>query len=228
MVKFDLNKDLDIQILPEFLKVSGGGIDFSQSIYKYHPNLKSISKEDFVLLKEFVEVFYRDHLKELQSKVNLFQTEWNYIENRFIKECENIFNDNSLRSHEYKGYLSILPCNPRFLDKNMFQIFHLENSSLGVTSHELLHFLFYSYTSNKLSTITKGLNPNDGIWWDVSEIFNNTVLSSTEFVNILGSNKEVPYPNHLKYLQRSKELFDIKKDIETYIKDLFKLIQEAK
>jgi len=228
MVKFDLNKELDIQILPEFLKVTGGGIDFSQSIYKYHPDLKSVNKEDFKVQNEYIEDFYKSHLSELQSKADLFQIEWNDIEKRFTKESENIFNDSLLLNHEYKSYLSILPCNPRFLDKNMFQIFYLENSSLGVTSHELLHFMFYSFTSNKLSTSTSRLNPNDGIWWDVSEVFNNTVLSSKEFVNILGSNTEVPYPNHLKYLQRSKELFDNRKDIETFIKDLFKLIQEAK
>ena len=226
MVKFDLNKDLDIQVLPEFLKVSGGGIDFSQSIYKYHPDLKSIRKEYFVLLNEYVETFYKNHLTELQNKVNHLQKDWNVIEDRFVKECENIFNDNSLRNHEYTGYLSILPCNPRFLEKNMFQIFYLEKSSLGVTSHELLHFMFYQYTSTRLQNITNGLNPNDGIWWDVSEIFNNTVLSSTDLVNILGSDAEIPYPNHIKYLQKSKELFDSRKDIEMYIKDLFKLLEE--
>jgi hypothetical protein len=110
----------------------------------------------------------------------------------------------------------------------MFQIFYLEESSIRITSHELLHFLFFSYTSNKLSTITSGLNPNEGIWWDVSEIFNNTVLSSKEFVKIIGSNSEVPYPNHLKFLQKSKELFDNRKNIEMYIKDLFKLLEENK
>ena len=68
MVKFDLNKELDLQILPEFLKVSGGGIDFSQAIYKYHPTLKSVNKEDFNVLAEYIENFYKSHLKELQSK----------------------------------------------------------------------------------------------------------------------------------------------------------------
>jgi len=226
MVKFDLNKDLDIQVLPEFLNVSGGGIDFSQAIYKHHPNLKTINKQDVGLLKEYTDSFYKNNFEELQSKVKIFQTEWNDIEKIFTEECKKLFKNELKFNDEYKGYLSILPSNPRFLNENMFQIFYLENSSLGVTSHELLHFMFYSYTSNKLSTITDGLNPNEGIWWDVSEIFNNSVLSSKEFVNILGSNNEVPYPDHLKYLQRSKELFNNRKDIETFIKDLFKLIQE--
>lgn len=226
MVIFDLNKDLDIQVLPEFLNVSGGGIDFSQAIYKHHPVLKSIRKEDIGLLKEYIEDFYKNHLKELQDKVNLFQTEWNDIEKRFVEESNNLFNNELLLNDEYKGYISILPCNPRFLEKNMFQIFYLEESSLRITSHEMLHFMFYSYTSSKLSTITNRLDPNDGIWWDTSEIFNNTVLSSTEFVNILGSNSELPYPNHLKYLQRSKELFNNRKDIETFIKELFELLKE--
>ena len=140
MVKFDLNKDLDIEILPEFLNVSGGGIDFSQAIYRHHPELKSINRENITLLNKYIEEFYKNHLEKLQSKVDLFQTEWNSIENRFKKECENLFNNKIIFNDEYKGYISILPCNPRFLDKNMFQIFYLENSSLGVTSHELLHF----------------------------------------------------------------------------------------
>lgn len=228
MVKFDLNKDLDIEILPEFLNVSGGGIDFSQAIYRHHPELKSINKENITLLNKYIEEFYKKHLEKLQSKVDLFQTEWNSIENRFKEECENLFNNKIIFNDEYKGYISILPCNPRFLDKNIFQIFYLENSSLGVTSHELLHFMFYSFTLTNLKSITSGLDPNDGIWWDVSEIFNNTVLSSPELVNILGSNSEVPYPNHIKYLQESKELYNNRKDIEIYIKDLFKLIQEDK
>lgn len=228
MVKFDLNKDLDIEILPEFLNVSGGGIDFSQAIYRHHPELKSINKENITHLNKYIEEFYKKHLEKLQSKVDLFQTEWNSIENRFKEECENLFNNKIIFNNEYKGYISILPCNPRFLDKNIFQIFYLENSSLGVTSHELLHFMFYSFTLTNLKSITSGLDPNDGIWWDVSEIFNNTVLSSPELVNILGSNSEVPYPNHIKYLQESKELYNNRKDIEIYIKDLFKLIQEDK
>lgn len=228
MVKFDLNKDLDIEILPEFLNVSGGGIDFSQAIYRHHPELKSINKENITHLNKYIEEFYKKHQGKLQSKVDLFQTEWNSIENRFKEECENLFNNKIIFNNEYKGYISILPCNPRFLDKNMFQIFYLENSSLGVTSHELLHFMFYSFTLTNLKSITSGLDPNDGIWWDVSEIFNNTVLSSPELVNILGSNSEVPYPNHIKYLQESKELYNNRKDIEIYIKDLFKLIQEDK
>jgi len=228
MVRFDLNKDLDIQVLPEFLNVSGGGIDFSQAIYKHHPDLKSVNKQDVVLLKEYIESFYKNNFEELQGKVKLFQTKWNNIENIFIKECNNLFNNELIFDNEYKGYLSILPCNPRFLDKNMFQIFYLEESSLGVTSHELLHFMFYSYTSNKLTNITNGLNPNEGIWWDVSEIFNNSVLSSTGFVNILGSNSELPYPDHLKHLQKAKELFNNRRDTDTFIKDLFKLLEEDK
>jgi hypothetical protein len=43
------------------------------------------------------------------------------------------------------------------------------------------------------------LDTDGGLWWEVSELFNNVVLLSLQFTDILCSTGDPPYPDHQKY-----------------------------
>ncbi len=88
-----------------------------------------------------------------------------------------------------------------------------------------MHFIFYGYSADKFPEITKNLDTNNGLWWDVAEVFNSVVLSSQEFTQILGTEGDSGYPDHQDFIAKAKEIYRSSSDVSEFIKKLFKLLE---
>ncbi len=227
MVNFRLNKQLDKDMASQFLGIEFKGVDFGRGVWGYHPELKDLTSEDEKTIGEYFDRFYQTNEESLFGKANQFQRQWDEVEAAFVLETERIFNGYKFPRGKYVGYVSALNCNPRFLEDKTFQLFYEAESSVGTTSHELMHFIFYSYTSQNWGSRVKNLDTSDELWWDTSEIFNNIILSSDKFKNILGTEGDMSYPDHEKFIPIATQLYASSSSVDDFIGKLFDLLDAS-
>lgn len=226
MVKFQLNKQLDKDMASQFLGTVFGGVDFGRSVWEYHPQLQTLTGKDEVAIDEYFDKFYSENQDVLEESSREFQEQWNEVEETFIQETENLFNGYKFPTGKYIGYVSSFNCNPRFLEDKTFQLFYKADPSVGITSHEIMHFVFYSYTSQNFENKVKNLDTNKGLWWDTAEIFNNVILSSDRFTRILKTEGDVGYPDHQRFIPMAKQLHRSSSSVDEFIKKLFELLEK--
>lgn len=233
-IKFKLNKDLDKKIAFEFINLKRGGIDFSRGILDVHPELKNIKKnknniKKKKILKKYFDSFYLKHNIYLKNRIILFNREWQIVENKFFNEVKKIFKKYSWPKGKYIGYLSIVDCNPRFLKDKTFQVFYFHpKGAVYVTMHELFHFIFYDYAIKKYSKIFKKLDTENGIFWDLAEIFNYVTLSLPEFRKLHKQNNISYYPEHKKYLPKLKKVWQKTQNIDEWLIEGFEYLKQFK
>ena len=93
-------------------------------------------------------------------------------------------------NEDYKCYLSIFDCNPRYIESKSFQVyyrrpFHLRKE---VIVHELTHFAFFDFC-HKI-----GLNDSKELW-ELSEIFNVIFLNLPSLQAVIGAEESLFYPD---------------------------------
>lgn len=93
--------------------------------------------------------------------------------------------------------------------------------------HEILHFFFYDYVFKNHPRLRK-LDPNRGILWDLAEIFNSVILSTSEFKNLHKQKRNWSYPAHRKYLKDLKKYWRDSKNIDIWIKKAFDYLKKQK
>ena len=221
-ISYKLNKSLDKKMALAFLNVKAGGVDFSNGIIGVHPELEGIKNkkksEQQKIINSHFDNFYKENNHYLNKRIKKFQTEWNKVEKKYFQEIAKIFKNHPWPKGKYIGYLSITNCNPRFLESKTFQVFYFHpEGSVAVTAHELLHFIFYDYCLKKHTKMFKKLDPNNGIFWDLAEIFNAIILSNPEFIKIHKIKKQSNYPAHKKDIPILKRLWNKEKYIDKWI-----------
>jgi hypothetical protein len=232
-IKFELNKELDKQIAFAFLNrvPKSDGVDFAQGIINLHPELTIIKtkeeSEKKEIISKYFDKYYNEYSKELESKAIEAKKEWSKAEDKFIKQINKIFKNPTLTEGGYVGYVSAINCNPRFLDSKTFQFFykHRDGSNM-IIAHETLHFFFFDYAVKKHSDVFKGLNTNSGVFWMLSEIFNDVILSLPEFIEIHGRKDIIPYPAHKKYIEYMKKLWTDNPDIDNWLLEGYKYLNK--
>lgn len=226
---FKFNKLLDKKMALVFLNVNQGGVNFSSGIIGVHPELEGITKKSRPKQKKMIDkhfnFFYTKHKKYLNDKVKDYQFNWNSVEKDFFSEVKKIFPNQIKKNIKYVGYLSIIDCNPRFLNNNSFQVFYFHTQGVKyVTAHEILHFIFYQYALSNFSKLFKNLDTENGIFWDLAEMFNIVILSRPQFVKLHGQKNLKPYPQHNKYLNPLKKIWAKERNIDFWIMKGYELL----
>ncbi len=225
-VKFDLNKELDIQMTYNFLGWSIGGVNFDESIFGTNPGLRDVDTNNIYEIDKYFSKEYTKQKDILNRAVHIANSIWEPIESEFLHKILEVFKGYEFPAGKYICYLSITDCNPRFLEDKTFQMYYKAMVPTRTISHELTHFLFYDYTLNKHANIFAGLNPNKGIYWSLAELFNNVILSQDEFVKLLNNYGDGAYPNHEKHFKPLVDLWDKSMDIDVFIPKAFKYLKE--
>jgi len=230
-ITYKSNKILDKRMSLSFLDIQVGGWDFSNGIIGVHPELKGINTRNKIYQKKEINIhfdsFYKEYGQYLKKRIHEFQLDWDKVEKKYFQEVNRVFNNYSWPKGRYVGFLSIVDCNPRFLADKTFQVFYLHpDGSIYVTVHELLHFCFYEYCLKNYSNIFKKLDTENGSFWDLAEIFNVVILSQPEFVKIHKLKKIFVYPEHRKYIQFLKRLWQREKDIDNWIVKGFEYLKK--
>lgn len=232
-IRFELNKDLDKQMVFNFgtRSISAGGIDFAEGIFYVHPDLRKIigkeNEEQKQIINDYIDDFYRTHKKELDDSLVEMGKDWQMDEEKFNEQVKTIFKDPEIAVGKYVGYLSVINCNPRFLHNKTFQVYYKHSAgSKYVTSHEVLHFFFYDYTSKKHSEIFANLDTNSGIYWDLAELFDVVVMSSPNFISKEYQENTRPYPAHQKYLDVVKDIWNKNPDIDNWVVESYEYLSK--
>lgn len=221
-IKFELNKPLDKAMAFEFLDTKAGGIDFSGGIISVHPELKVIlgkdENEQKQIISDYFDKFYETNDEDLRAHLLQMGQDWDNDESKFIHQIENIFKNPPVPEGKYIGYLSIINCNPRFLEDKTFQVFYKHPSGSNfVTAHEVLHFFFYDYAERRYPEIFKKLDQNFGVYWDLAELFNNIVMSDQNLISKEYSKHTKSYPDHVKYFDMVRTFWEKNPGLDAWL-----------
>ena len=220
-VQFSLNKNLDKKIVAEFLDIQQGGIDFGEGIISLHPKLKSTrqlkAQKRKAFISSYVDSYYDDHQSSIKHNLRAIEVSWRQRERKFISTTTNIFQGFPFPSGQYIAFASIVDCNPRFLETKTFQIYYKKPTPEAVytTAHELLHFIFFDFIEKKLAKEIKILS--EAQIWDLSEIFNVIILTTTLYQDIIDQHLVIPYPNHNFLLPQFEKAYQNSEDITEFI-----------
>lgn len=230
-LRFYKNKILDEMMIDQFLKETGGGLDFGKFIIKMYPELKkardSMSlKDKKKIIHTFTKKYYNSHKKEIDEFSNFLKIEWSKKEDDFVKTTRIFFNGYDFPEGKYIAYSSIINCNPRFLDQKTFQFFYKKETgdAIHTIAHELLHFIFFDFVNKKLKKEAKKIS--DDQLWDLSEIFNVVVLKSSFYKKIIDKKFVKSYPDHKKYIAKFEAAMKKSSNIEDFIKRGIVILKE--
>ena len=221
-VSFKLNKDLDKDMINAFFGLKQGGLDFSGCVLGPNSRLRKVletkDKDRKKEINKYVDGVYKNKKEILGKRVKEFGQRWLKLEKPYFNLVKKIFKLKTLPNYKYTGCLSIINCGPRFIEQKSFQVFYRRpKDSMYVTMHEILHFFFYDYVFKNHPRFKK-LDPNQGILWELAEIFNSVILAEPEFKKIHKQKREWSYPAHRKYLKDLKKLWQESEDIDIWVK----------
>lgn len=215
MIKIILDKELDKETFLNFFELKAGGVDFGKKIIDDHT---SINKENH---QTYIDDYYKDNHAELVTSLEDVNNSLQKSMGGFFNAIEDVFKQNFSKK-EYFGVLSIFDCNPRYLDKNVFQVYYKRDTQdkLGVIFHEVLHFIFFDYCDDNCKELTVGLDKNSGAYWDLSEILNVIILNQPSFKEILGKSEMIFYPNHKEIYPTIEKIWDESNgDLRKFVKE---------
>jgi hypothetical protein len=224
-LKYSLNKELDKNIALEFLGLTAGGLDFTSGVTGPHPEFSDILNLDAAdrkaLIDSHFDSFYKHKSDELRSAVDTAADRWRAAETVFFEYALKLFG-NKIQPKHYSGFISVVNCNPRFVDDNSFQFFWKHRwGSVFVSMHEILHFLFFDYARSVLGEPYTASDPNKGRFWEVSEVFNDIILSEKELVELHGVQTIDPYPALVPLLQEGRKIWLEIKNVDVLINHLY-------
>ncbi len=224
-VEFGLNEKLDTEKLYKFIshEKRRGGANFKEMLPKYHPSLVGYEKLDpekrLEKLQVYVHKYYEEHREDLEDFVQKMNKEWRMYAPQFFDIAGKIFKKTEWPEGEYKGYLTISPPYPRYLNSKTFQ-FSSDSTERGirVSAHELLHFIFYDYVRKRYlpdlpNTVEKDMEEKlEGKFkiplWELSEIFNIVVLSNDEWGKATAKQSASGYPHLKEYVPMFEKLWE--------------------
>jgi hypothetical protein len=233
-VKFELNKALDKRIALKFINAGVfAGSDDSTRVVRPHPELAEAKGKDETEAKKIIDIYldkyYEKNFEELKTALNGFEEKWSVAETRFISQLNNIFKNQTPPEGKYIGYLSIIDGGVRDLGDKTFQVFYKHGMGSNFCAmHEVLHFFFYDYAVKKYPEIFGGLNMNNGIFWRLAEVFNDMIMSLPEFVELHGVTKMGVYPDHKKYIEPMKKIWNDNPDIDKWILGAYEYLKSEK
>lgn len=220
-LKIELNKDFDKKICLEFLNTKMAGVNFGEGIIKIHPQLSIIKGKDVKsakkIIDQYFDQFYLNNSKQIEETIKIVVSDWDKKNKSFFEACDKYFDSHPWPKGKYEAYLSIINCNPRFLEDKTFQFYWKHDKGvLSVIIHEILHFLFFDL----LIKISPKVDTKSQKIWELSEVFNGLIMSEPEFIRITGNNKVKQYPNLINMQKQMSELWKENKTAGHFIKNM--------
>ena len=200
--------------------------DMNRFFYNLYPELNYLkNKENDNKAKQrkgvrtFVETFYSQNTDKLENGIKTSNKQWAKEKDKFFKLTDRIFKNTKWPNGGYLAYVTIWGTFPRFLEDKTFCFpykYKDKKFVLAVSLHEMLHFMFYEYAIKKHSNLFGKLETEQGIFWEIAEIF-NSVMHKTELEKIHGEISDLTYPHHKKILPHFVKLWHESRDIDEWI-----------
>ncbi|MEI7463006.1 MAG: hypothetical protein WCK03_01255 [Candidatus Taylorbacteria bacterium] len=211
-MKIELNIKLDKEVYLDFHELAVGGVDFGNKIQRDHP---MITKDNH---SKYIDDFYSAHATELTGILTETVRCFDDVKGVLFTELRKYFGRDY--SHEdYKCYLSIFDCNPRYIETKSFQVYYKRPYDLRkeVIVHELTHFAFYDFCNSI------GIQDNKALW-ELSEIFNVIFLNLPPIREAVGAEELLFYPELKVKLERAKKVWEKELSAEEFISTSLQII----
>lgn len=220
MITIELNKEQDYETYTDFHNFAVAGRDFGAMIRDAH---STITAENST---QYIDSFYDAHAQEFAKILEETNNELGQRSSTFFNFTRHYFGEES-HSHEYKGFLSIFNCNPRFVEDETFQVYYKKDllDRIEVAFHEVLHFVFFKYLDLHFKEETLHLSKNGGPLWELSEILNVILLNEPEAQVVLGRPEELFYPDLQTSLEHHQILWEKSgKDLKAFVSSSLNLL----
>lgn len=221
MITIKLDQALDEEMYQGFSNLVIGGVDFGKKITKTHPVITQKNH------KEYIRAFYETHEDALNASMCELQLSIDGTSADFFAAIRALFKEDFSQT-EYTGALSIFDCNPRFVDKRLFQFFYQRDrlGKLEVTYHEILHFVFFDYCERHCADLLQDRSVNGGAYWELSELVNVIVLNQPTFQKILKRPELLFYSSLAEALPKIEKLWnEYKEDIPQFVKESLRILE---
>jgi len=234
-LKFKISPNKDLSTVIAFSKDAyyDNGRNLSWAVFKKYPLIKRyFDTKDFYklknkkALKDFIYKVYKKENNIIKAGMVENQRAWSNISSHYFILITKLFRNRQWPKGKYISYATIWTMYPRFLNDKTFQIPYKHRYSgyvKVIIAHELLHFMFFDYFYYRYP---KYKNPKYNFYvWNVSEIFNNLIQNSPEWLKIF-KYKSIGYPEHKIIVSKlSKKIyknndFDLDKIIKLIINAL--------
>ena len=228
VIKLKFDKKLDQDLAWEFYSnPEFGGCDFwKERALPYHADLSKMEsiKNPKSFLNKYIIEYYKSHSLELKKLSKKTQERLDQSQEDFFKTVDKIFNHYPWPVKELTGVFSIFDFCPRFLDWGGFQIFIYDNRNMQLFTifHEMLHFIFYDFVQKKFSDKFKNLSTEEGLFWDLAEVFNAVIQDTDDFIKLHGKIDNLGYPDHKKLIVRGKKIWKENPNIEEWVDKMTK------
>ena len=232
IIKLQFDKKLEQDISWQFYNHSEiGGVDFwKQRVIKYYPKLLNIDKEKNKkqYLEEYILTYYDEHKKEIEILSSRIDKNLKQNQEYFFDQVDKIFNNYPWPQKEIIGNFSIFNFCPRFLEENKFQVFLYgdKNHQLFTIFHECLHFIFYDFAKKNFPNKLGKMNTEEGLFWELAEVFNAVIQNTDEFILLHGKIKDVEYPEHRELIKNGVKIWNKNKDVYVWIEEMLNLNKE--
>ena len=232
-----------INPINRFLNPKKGDWNWSLDILNKYPELniklskiKDISKREKVT-KEFYQDFLMNNKEKLEEEKQLFQEEWDTINDKFMKTLSGILDINWPRKDEkIIAYVSLNPICPRYIKKRTFDIYH--KGDIGwmksVAMHEILHFLWFEKWKQIFPKTSERHFDGPHLEWQLSEMVPKIILSDEKIQKIF-KHKPGVYREYLAtkidrrpLLSYIGKFYHEKKDFEDFVRKSWSFVQKYK
>lgn len=206
-VKFEfVNLKKESKELYHFCKVNEAGWDWSKYIFQFHPLLKNklkparTEKEKFEITKNYTKSFWKKEYEQLKSQRNLYQKEWNKINDKYMKALSEVMETKWTKSRKIiHAQISINTIASVFPEDWSFLIFYLSLLSFirQTVAHETIHFLYFKKWKEVFPETNKKAFDPPCLEWALSEILAPVILGDERIQKIIKCNPG-GYPEYHK------------------------------
>lgn len=212
MITIGINQNLDKEVYLDFADFAVAGMDFGARIRRDHP---TVTRENY---EQYITDFYKKNDTLLQSAVAELQSHLDQTQAEFFAAAQAVY-QKDYSNQVFTGALSIFDCNPRYPERNLFQVYS-QRDLLGkgeVAFHEVMHFLFFHYCAEHCADVIAGYDQNSGPYWELSEIWNVIILNEPAFQNILKREEHMFYPHLEAALPQARKIWTESRSVREWV-----------
>lgn len=187
-------------MLAMFCQPRKGVWDWSDVIYRNHPELKDIlkdkkSSEFYTYTLKYARACVKKRKKELKGLVTKYQKEWDKINDPYLKILSRHIETEYPKGRKViTAYVSIVPIYPRFLDEWAFNVSSKKPEMvIPISMHEILHFLYFKKWMEVFPKTKRKELDAPHLVWRLSEILDPIILDNNPDIQALLKHKHGHY-----------------------------------
>ncbi len=197
-VKFYLAqmKNEAINLSRDCFPVTKIGRSWRDYIFRFHPTIKEdldkakTRKGKTKIIRNYTEKFWKSELEQLKTQKNLFQKEWNKVNDGYMKALSEVLETSWPKNRKtIYATVSINPICLRFLKYWTIQIFYMQRfyEMRGIVAEDILHFLYFKKWKEVFPDADEKTFNEPHLEWALSEILVPAIIGDKRIWKIIHS-----------------------------------------